>query len=122
MDLYAVLRLPVDMLSIPMPLFRKTYSLFLDQLKSMEKQHQIQLQDELHSLNLDEAIKHGVKYLGSFHAVWPLKFGNKDNIVARNPMLVYYYHNRLAGYQLEESITWDLESVIQAQEKLQETE
>ena len=122
MDLYAVLRLPVDMLSIPMPLFRKTFSNLLDILKQMESENKIRLQAELHSLSLDDMIKNGVKYLGSFHAVWPLKFGNKDNIIAKNPMLVYYYHNRLSGFGLEEMIAWDMESVHLAQERLNESE
>ncbi len=122
MDLFAVLRLPVDMLSIPMPLFKKTFSNLLDVLKKMELENKIRLQDELHTLSLDEMIKNGVRYLGSFHAVWPLKFGTKDNIIAKNPMLVYYYHNRLSGYGLEEMITWDMNSVHQAQENLHEAE
>lgn len=122
MDLFALLRLPVDMLSIPMPLFRKTFVHILDILKGMERDHKIQIQSELHVLETDEAIRHGVKYLGSFHAIWPLKFGQKDNIVAKNPMLLYYYHNRLSGFHLEEKITWDMDSIHQAQHLLQEAD
>ena len=121
MDLYAVLRLPVDMLSIPMPLFRKTFSSILDLLKQMELDNKIRLQAELHSLSLDDMIRNGVKYLGSFHAVWPLKFGQKDTIIAKNPMLVYYYHNRLSGFDLEQMIPWDMESIHQAQDHLHES-
>jgi glycerol-3-phosphate O-acyltransferase len=122
LDLYGILRLPVDMLSIPLPLFTKTYGLFLDKLKEMETNHMIRVQTELHTLGLEDSIRHGVKYLGSFHAVWPLRFGSKENIIAGNPMLVYYYHNRLAGFHLEDAINWDLERISQAQDKLQETE
>jgi glycerol-3-phosphate O-acyltransferase len=122
LDLYGILRLPTDMLSIPLPLFTKTYGLFLDKLKEMEANHKIKVQSELHALSVEDAIKHGVKYLGSFHAIWPLRFGTKENIIAGNPMLVYYYHNRLAGYHLEDAINWDLERISQAQDKLQETE
>ena len=121
MDLYAVLRLPVDMLSIPMPLFRKTFSSILDLLKQMELDNKIRLQAELHTLSLDDMIRNGVKYLGSFHAVWPLKFGQKDTIIAKNPMLVYYYHNRLSGFDLEQMIPWDMESIHQAQDHLHES-
>ena len=121
MDLYAVLRLPVDMLSIPMPLFRKTFSSILDLLKQMELDNKIRLQAELHTLSLDDMIRNGVKYLGSFHAVWPLKFGQKDTIIAKNPMLVYYYHNRLSGFGLEQMIPWDMESIHQAQDHLHES-
>jgi len=122
MNLYAILRLPFDMLSMPMPLFRKSFMTILGLLKQMETENQIRLQSELHSLDPDEIIRHGVKYLGSFHAVWPLKFGQKDNIIAKNPMLVYYYHNRLSGFHLEEKITWDMDSIHVAQDRLQESE
>ncbi len=122
MDLYALLRLPLDMLSIPTPLFRKTFSTFLEILKQMERDHLIKIQSELHTLDLDEMIRHGIKYLGSFHAIWPLKFGQKDNIIAKIPMLVYYYHNRLSGYHLEEKITWEMESIHQAHDRLQESD
>jgi glycerol-3-phosphate O-acyltransferase len=122
MDLYAVLRLPVEMLTISYPLFRNTYSQLLARLKEMEIAGQIKLQEELHSLDVDEAIRHGIRYLGSFHAIWPLKLGQKNNIVARNPLLVYYYQNRLTGFHLEDSITLDLESADLVEEKLQEAE
>ena len=120
MDLYAMLRLPVDMLSLPYPLFKETYNQFLMILKQMEKQGNIRIQQELHTLPLDEAIRHGIKHLGTFHAVLPLKFGNKDNVVPKNPLLVYYYHSRLSGFGVEEMITWDQEKIHEAQEKLQE--
>ena len=122
MDLYALMRLPVELLSIPLPLFKNTFQMFLLKLKEMEKQDKIRLQEELHTDTLEAMIEHGIKYLGSFHAVWPLKFGTKDDIVARNPMLVYYYHNRLTGFALEDSISWDLDSVMQAQNRLQQAE
>ena len=120
MDLYALLRLPVDMLSIPYPLFKETYQKFLMILKKMEKEGKIRLQPELHSQEADEIIRQGIKHLGTFHAVLPLKFGNKDNVLPKNPMLVYYYHNRLSGFQVEDMIKWDQEKIHQAQENLQE--
>jgi glycerol-3-phosphate O-acyltransferase len=120
MDLYALLRLPDDLLSIPYPLYKETYTKFLNILKKMERENKIKLQAELHNADIDEIIKHGVKHLGAFHAVVPLKFGNKDNIIPKNPMTVYYYHNRLSGYHLEEMINWDQDKIHLAQENFQE--
>ena len=122
MDLYALLRLPVEMLSIPMTLFRNTFSLFLEELKKKENAGELKLQEELHTLDIDASIQHGIKYLGAFHAIWPLKLGQNDDVIARNPMLVYYYHNRLCGFHLEEAIHWDQEKVLQAQDRLQQAE
>lgn len=120
MDLYALLRLPVDLLSIPYPLFKETYLKFLTILKKMEKEKKIRLQAELHNPEIEEIIRHGIKHLGTFHAVLPLKFGNKNNILPRNPMLVYYYHNRLSGFQIEDMISWDQDKIHQAQENFPE--
>ncbi len=120
MDLYAMLRLPIDMLSLPYPLFRETYYKFLMILKQMEKDGKIRIQTELHTLELEAAIRHGIKHLGTFHAVLPLKFGNQDNVVPKNPLLVYYYQNRLSGYGLEDMISWDPDMIHEAQDKLQE--
>ena len=120
MDLYALLRLPVDLLSIPYPLFKETYLKFLAILKKMEKEKKIRLQAELHNPEIDEIIRHGIKHLGTFHAVLPLKFGNKNNILPRNPMLVYYYHNRLSGFQIEDMISWDQDKIHLAQENFPE--
>ncbi len=89
-------------------------------LKEMEKEGKIRIQTELHTLELEDAIKHGIKHLGTFHAVLPLKFGNQDNIIPKNPLLVYYYQNRLTGYDIEEMITWEPDKIHDAQEKLQE--
>jgi glycerol-3-phosphate O-acyltransferase len=121
MDLYALMRLPVDMLSIPMPVFKKTFMTILDILRNMESEDMIRMQSELHTLEPDEMIRHGIKYLGSFHAVWPLKFGQHDNIVAKNPMLVFYYHNRLSGFHIEEKISWDMEAIHAAQDRIQQS-
>ena len=120
MDLYALLRLPDDLLSIPYPLFKETFTKFLNILKKMEKDNKIKLQAELHNQDIDETIRHGVKHLGAFHAVVPLKFGNKNNIVPKNPMTVFYYHNRLSGYNIEEMISWDQDKIHLAQENFQE--
>ena len=87
----------------------------------MEKKGEIRLQTELHSLGPDEIIRHGIKHLGTFHAILPLKFGNKENILPKNPALVYYYHNRLSGYHIEDMIVWDQDKIHEAQEKLQES-
>ena len=122
MDLYALLRLPEDMLTIPMSLFKKTYQNFLDKLKQMEKEGKIKLQSELHDMDIDTMIKHGIKFLGSFHAIWPLKLVQNDRVVAKNPMLVYYYHNRLSGYHLEDQVSWDMAAIQQAQIRLQESD
>jgi glycerol-3-phosphate O-acyltransferase len=120
MDLYAVLRLPLDMLTIPYPLYKETFEKILNILRKMEKEGKIRMQSELHTLSLDDSIKHGIKHLGTFHAVLPLKYSSSNSILLKNPMLVYYYQNRLSGFHIEEKIPWNQDSIHTAQENMQE--
>lgn len=120
MDIFALMRLPVDMLTIPGDVFEEAFSTILVQLRQMEEEKKIRLQEELRSLSASEAIAHGMKYLGSFHAVKPLAFDKKKtNVLAKNAQLVYYYHNHLAGFEIENRIAWDNESIQRAIDSLQ---
>ncbi len=123
MDIFAMMRLPLDMLTIPKETFMKSLSNILDLLKQMESEGKIRLQQELHTLDMNELIAHGIKYLGSFHAVWPLKLDKKqNNIIAKNAQLLYYYHNRMAGFHLEDKIEWDMQNIQLAIDSLQDSE
>lgn len=113
MDLYALLRLPEDMLRIPMPLFRDVMDDFMTVLREMERTGVLQLQEEVRQGTPDLVIRHGLKNLGAFHAIKPLKTTPEGSLTARNPRLVYYYHNRLNGFGLENKITWDVERIHQ---------
>ena len=46
-------------------------------------------------------IEHGVNNLGLYHAKRPLKFFDERTLTSDNINLLYYYHNRLVGYELE---------------------
>lgn len=111
MDLFALLRLPDDLLRLPMNLFRDVFTDFLNYLKEWERQGHIQLQKELHEWAIDDIIRHGIKNLGAFHAVKPIRIGQDGGLQVKNIKLVYYYQNRLSGFELEEKITWDNERI-----------
>lgn len=105
MDIYAMLRLPSDMLTIPYATYKEAFAGYLEKLHEMAGSGKLHLQEELMQMDIDDIIRHGLRFLGSFHPVVPLKLNTKENvIVARNPMLVYYYHNRLSGFDLERNI------------------
>ena len=54
--------------------------------------------------NADLVIKHGLDNCGIFHLNRPVLKNKKGNIVTQDLSLLYYYHNRLVGYDLEKLI------------------
>jgi glycerol-3-phosphate O-acyltransferase len=52
----------------------------------------------------DGAIQRGLDNVGVFHLNRPLIKNKKGNIITKDLSLLYYYHNRLVGYDLEQFI------------------
>ena len=52
----------------------------------------------------DQVIKHGLDNVGIFHLRRPLLMNKKGNIITHDLTVLYYYHNRLTGYDLEKFI------------------
>ena len=50
---------------------------------------------------IDDVIRHGIKYVGMYHAKRPLMRTKDGNITSEDLTLLYYYHNRLNGYGLD---------------------
>lgn len=103
LDLYGVLRLPNEDYVFEI----KEVCAIMDQLKirlfQMEKEGEVKLSEEIY-LETEELVKHGVKNVGNFHALNPLKFNKDGNLVSEDFNTLYYYHNRLENYGLEKSI------------------
>ena len=54
--------------------------------------------------NADEVIRRGIENVGIFHLKRPVRLNKAGNIITQDLNLLYYYHNRLAGYDLERLI------------------
>ncbi len=100
LDLYALLRLSDDDLTILYDEFKGSVFNLLDALRAMKDAGDLDLADHL-SMDKGDIIQHGIKNLGMYHAQPPLGFSKKGDIEVRNMNLLYYYHNRLEGYELE---------------------
>ncbi|WP_420582557.1 1-acyl-sn-glycerol-3-phosphate acyltransferase [Reichenbachiella sp.] len=101
LDLYGLLRLSDDELVIPYEDFKAGLSNLLDALKAMRDAGEVGLADHLNR-EKDEIIQHGIKNLGMYHAQPPLGLSKQGDVVIQNMNLLYYYHNRLDGYELEQ--------------------
>jgi glycerol-3-phosphate O-acyltransferase len=100
LDLYGLLRISKDEMYIDYEEFKAQLGVFLDVLKDMNQAGLVGLADHL-LWDKDEIIKHGIHNLGMYHAVLPIVLTKKNVIQVQNMNLLYYYHNKLLGYDLE---------------------
>jgi glycerol-3-phosphate O-acyltransferase len=49
-------------------------------------------------------ISHGLENVGNFHLKRPLLMDKKGSIITKDLNTLYFYHNRLVGYDLEKLI------------------
>lgn len=100
LDLYTLLRLPDEDLVINYDVFRERFVAFLEALKTKCEAGEVGLADHLNR-DIDEVINHGVRNVGMYHAVRPMVKTKSGDIRVQNMNVLYYYHNRLIGYELE---------------------
>lgn len=102
-DLYALLRLLEEDREMTTAEVYEATGRVLDELKSMKEAGEIHLADHLDQ-DISEIIAHGIRNLGLYHSKRPLKFETETLITSDNMNLLYFYHNRLSGYGLEQFI------------------
>jgi glycerol-3-phosphate O-acyltransferase len=100
LDLYGLLRLTDDELIIPHIEFANAFRRVLRELKELREFGKVQLADHM-SKSIDELIIHGIKNVGMYHAQPPLVLDKLGDVKIENMNLLYYYHNRLEGYELD---------------------
>lgn len=103
LDLFGLLRLPEEDLVLPYEDFRSACKLVRKHIYQMKDDGKINHATHLKG-NIDLVIRHGLENVGIFHLKRPLLFNKEGNIITQDLNLLYYYHNRLAGYDLEKFI------------------
>jgi len=105
LDLYALLRLPPDDYIFPKDSMRSVVGQLRDRLMKMAEEDEIKLSEQL-MWDVDRLIEDGIKRLGTYHLAKPLRFTKNGQIVSESFKVLYFYHNRLEGYQLAQGIQW----------------
>lgn len=106
LDLFGILRLPVDDYYFNRNTLREITEALQQELMQMEKAGDVKLSEQIYS-DADSLIEDGMKRLGTFHVAKPLRYKKKkDEIVSENFQLLYFYHSRLENYGLEAKIEW----------------
>ncbi len=71
----------------------------------LKKEQEGQLKVSNHAKNGIEALMDdGIKRLGAFHVKRPLKYTSQGKLVSEDFKLLFFYHNRLAHYNLEKDL------------------
>lgn len=103
LDLYSFLRLPVEELIIPYDQFRDSIFKLREELFRQYENGICDLAPHLTD-DLDDVMAHGLSNVGMYHAKRPLVKNQDGDLVSEDLNLLYYYRNRLEGYDLEKII------------------
>jgi glycerol-3-phosphate O-acyltransferase len=101
LDLYNFLRIPEEDLTIEYEHFKKEVDRIRKKIFTLEKKGELTTAPHLHE-DLDRMIKSGINNVGMYHDKRPLlKSRRRGLILTQNINTLYFYHNRMDGYDLE---------------------
>ncbi|MFK7952076.1 MAG: 1-acyl-sn-glycerol-3-phosphate acyltransferase [Ekhidna sp.] len=102
LDLYNVLRLPDEDLELDYEEFKSNFKKLRKELMKLHKKGKVDIADHMKE-KADDSILHGLQNVGLYHDQRPL-VQKKDKIIIQDTNTLYYYHNRMNGYELEKHI------------------
>lgn len=103
LDLFSLLRLPEEDIYLSYDTFKEATAEVLECIKKLRAEGKLHMAPHL-EMPLEDIIRHGLENVGMYHARRPLIRNDQGNIVTEDISLLYYYHNRLDGYELEKVI------------------
>lgn len=103
LDIYDILRLDPEAIQISYKDFIHSILNVLERLKSMVSEGKILMAPHLDK-PVDDIIAHGIENLGAYHNKQPLTYEENTLFGTEHLNLLYFYHNRLEGYALEEYV------------------
>lgn len=103
LDLFSLLQLPEEDIQLPFDDFKAACGKVLYEIKRLKELGKLGIAPHLEK-PLEEIIHHGLENVGMYHAKRPLIRTEEGYVITEDIRLLYYYHNRLDGYELEEII------------------
>ncbi|MFT6001877.1 MAG: glycerol-3-phosphate O-acyltransferase [Flavobacteriales bacterium] len=100
---FEILSLPKDETTVSEIEFKIVLDRIRDRLKVLEEDKKIRLSSDL-DLPTEELMNVGIKKVGSSHPTYVLRKNKNGVISTRSMKLLYYYHNKLSSYGLDEYI------------------
>ena len=103
LDLFSLLRLPEEDLELDYEEFKETFKRVRKEIYRLKEESQVYYATHVRG-DADIVIKRGLDNVGIFHLKRPVLKNKKGNIITQDLSVLYYYHNRLVGYDLEKFI------------------
>jgi len=103
LDLFGLLRLPEEDQVLSYEEFRETCKRVRKQIYKLKDHNKVYHATHLKG-KIDLVIRHGLDNVGILHLKRPLLLNKEGNIITKDFNTLYYYHNRLTGYDLEKFI------------------
>lgn len=104
LDLFNFLRLPEDELLLDYGEFTREIEKINKIIFTLEKDNKILISPGLYKPT-NELIEQGLTNLGIFHTKLPLIRNEQGDIETESLSLLYFYHNRLTGYNFKEHVS-----------------
>jgi glycerol-3-phosphate O-acyltransferase len=103
LSIFELVRLPKEELEIDYLRFEKGVQKMKTLLLELKENNKLKLSDEIYN-DTKFIINNGMKFLGTYHPQPVLKKSKKGTILISDMKLLYFYHNRTLGYNLEDKI------------------
>ena len=103
LDLYSFLRLPEDEMVVDFSKFRHGIKQAKAAIMKLESENKILTGPDFEK-DTDTMMLIGINNLGMYHSKRPLLRNEAGDIITQDLRLLYFYHNRLVGYKLEEYV------------------
>lgn len=101
LDLYDFLRISPEEIFIDFHEFLNQFKLIREKVFELREQGELQTAYHLEG-PVEEVVRHGLDNVGLYHAKRPLLKDKTGKIVSQDLFTLYYYHNRMHGYDLEQ--------------------
>ncbi len=102
-DLLNLVNMPVDLFELEEHEVYVQITTVLDRLKVLRDQGKVKLSQELDTLKIEDIVKDGLKNLNIYHLRMPLYIKN-GMFRSEDIKVLYFYANRLSGYDLDRFI------------------
>ncbi|MEM9856623.1 MAG: 1-acyl-sn-glycerol-3-phosphate acyltransferase [Bacteroidota bacterium] len=99
LDLYDFLRLPEEELEIDYSSFKTEFEKVREYIFKLKKKDKVNVAGHLKG-DIDKVITNGITNVGMYHSKRPLLL-DKGIITTQDLNTLYYYHNRMDGYDLD---------------------
>ena len=105
LDLFGVLRLPPEDFVFPIRKMKDVVYQLTNTLTELAKKGKLKISEQINA-DIERLIEDGVRNLGVYHPEKTLVFNKRGDLISQDFKLLFFYHNRLTHYGMENTIVW----------------